>query len=85
MTGSHLPDWAALLIGGAVIAVFYFIPAFVARERGVPDQGMIIVVNVLLGWTVIGWVIALAMALRDPAPRADATPAGKWPWWRYWW
>ena len=30
-----------------------------------PNDGSVIVVNVLLGWTVVGWIIALAMACRS--------------------
>jgi Superinfection immunity protein len=33
-----------------------------------PNTGSVVVVNVLLGWTIVGWVVALAIALRDPAP-----------------
>ena len=28
-------------------------------------MGSIAVINILLGWTVIGWVVALAMAVAD--------------------
>lgn len=34
-------------------------------------QGTIIVINVLLGWTVIGWIVAMAMAYgstKTPTP-----------------
>jgi hypothetical protein len=35
----------------------------------VPHLGSIIAINVLLGWTLVGWVVALAMALRTiPEP-----------------
>jgi len=34
----------------------------VALMRKVPNQGSIAVINIFLGWTVIGWVVALAMA-----------------------
>jgi hypothetical protein len=57
--------------GGAllVIAVLYFLPLLIALGRKVPNQGSVAVVNILLGWTLIGWVIALAMAARSvPAP-----------------
>jgi hypothetical protein len=34
----------------------------------VPDIGTVVIINMFLGWTVIGWIVALVMALRDPAP-----------------
>ncbi|MFJ6385087.1 superinfection immunity protein [Kitasatospora sp. NPDC092039] len=38
--------------------------------RGVPNRGSVIVVNVFLGWTVLGWIVALAMAARSGPPRS---------------
>jgi drug/metabolite transporter (DMT)-like permease len=49
-----------------IAAVIYLAPSIVARQRHAPNAGSVVVVNVLLGWTVIGWVVALAMAYRDP-------------------
>ncbi len=50
-------------------AGLYFIPAIVAVIRKVPNIGSVIVVNLFLGWTLIGWVVALAMAARSaPQP-----------------
>lgn len=58
----------AAVIVLAVIAA-YWTPTFVAMGRKVPNQGSVAVVNLFLGWTVIGWVVALAMACRSvPRP-----------------
>ncbi len=43
---------------------FYFLPTVVAVTRKVTNQGSILVVNFFLGWTFLGWVVALAMACR---------------------
>ncbi|WP_285564941.1 MULTISPECIES: superinfection immunity protein [unclassified Streptomyces] len=43
----------------------YFVPAFVAFSRGVPNKGSVFVINLFLGWTVVGWIVALAMAARS--------------------
>jgi hypothetical protein len=32
--------------------------------RKVKHQGSVVVINLFLGWTFIGWVVALAMACR---------------------
>lgn len=47
-----------------VVLVLYFLPSIVALARKVTHQGSVVVINVFLGWTFIGWVIALAMACR---------------------
>ncbi len=43
----------------------YFIPVIVAKYRGIRHLGSIIVVNIFLGITFVGWVVALAMACSD--------------------
>ena len=55
--------------GGAVFLAivvlgFYFLPTIVAVVRKVTNQGSVAVINFFLGWTLIGWVVALAMACR---------------------
>lgn len=56
---------------GLVVLVVYFAPSIVGGARHVPNIGSIVVINVFLGWTMIGWVIALAMAART-VPKAAA-------------
>lgn len=75
---------AALVTITAVCAGMYFLPVLVAWLRHVPDIGSVAVINVLLGWTLLGWVIALAMALRTATPArpfvqvVQNPPAGPW-------
>lgn len=38
---------------------FYFLPAYCAFRRGHHNSGAILLLNFLLGWTFLGWVIAL--------------------------
>jgi hypothetical protein len=47
-----------------VLLSLYFLPSIVAVLRKAPDTGSVIVLNLLLGWTFVGWVVALAMAAR---------------------
>lgn len=60
-----------VFLGLIVAALVYFIPAVVAFSRGVPNKGSVLVLNLFLGWTLVGWVVALAMAARSapPGPR----------------
>jgi hypothetical protein len=43
--------------------VLYLLPWVVAAMRGKKNSGAILALNVLLGWTVIGWIIAFIWAL----------------------
>lgn len=52
------------------LGVLYLLPVLTGWLRQVPDLGMVAVINVLLGWTIVGWVCALAMALRSMRPGA---------------
>lgn len=49
----------------AVVAL-YLAPYLIAKGRKSPNVQSVLVVNLFLGWTLIGWVVALAMAYRDP-------------------
>lgn len=42
--------------------VLYFLPTFVAGRRKHPQGTPIFLVNVFLGWTVLGWFVALIWA-----------------------
>ena len=48
--------------------VMYFIPSIVALARNKRDTFLIFLLNLFLGWSVIGWVIALVWALRSDYP-----------------
>ncbi|MGA9722702.1 MAG: superinfection immunity protein [Candidatus Binatus sp.] len=52
---------ATLLVLTAAIAV-YFLPALVAANRRHQNAQAIAILNLLLGWTFVGWVIALVWA-----------------------
>lgn len=47
-----------------VLAALYFIPSIVAFQRKKASMGAIFALNILLGWSFIGWVIALIWALK---------------------
>ena len=49
-----------------VVALLYFLPTVLAYVRHSAHAGLILLLNVLLGWTVIGWWILLAFALFSP-------------------
>ena len=57
-------------IGVLILAALYFTPTIVAftRHRQVAS---VAVVNLFFGWTFIGWVVALVMAVRDKPQAAS--------------
>ena len=50
------PDDYGTLI---VVLVLYLLPALVASQRRHVNRTAIFILNLLLGWTFIGWIIAL--------------------------
>jgi hypothetical protein len=50
--------------------VFYFLPSIIAAARSKRDLVSIFILNFLLGWTAIGWVVALVWALKTDVPVA---------------
>jgi Superinfection immunity protein len=48
--------------------LLYFLPTILAFARSKRDAGAILVLNFFLGWTAIGWVIALVWALKQDVP-----------------
>ena len=46
-----------------VIVAGYFVPVVVAGVRGHRQVVAIAALNLLLGWTVLGWIIALVWSL----------------------
>ncbi len=72
---------AAGLFAGAAIFdlsagfVTYFAPLWIAIFRGHPDARGIAALNLLLGWTVIGWLLAMVWAVSRVPLRRAAQPA----------
>jgi len=53
----------AILI--AILSLFYFLPFAVAFNRKRANTGAIFALNIFLGWSLIGWVVALVWALKE--------------------
>ena len=48
--------------------VMYFLPSIIAFARSKRDVMAITLLNFFLGWTMIGWVVALVWALKTDVP-----------------
>ena len=71
---------AVLMAALLVATVIYMLPALLAWSMGCPRRVAITLVNLLLGWTIIGWIVALVWAVmsgnggsfdEDPPPRRE--------------
>ncbi|WP_338861757.1 superinfection immunity protein [Mycetohabitans rhizoxinica] len=60
------------LIQALAALLLYFAPSIVADRRKRPDTLMLALFNVCLGWTVLGWLLALHWALVPVARALDA-------------
>ncbi|MBK9738380.1 MAG: superinfection immunity protein [Actinobacteria bacterium] len=60
------PSWTTTKVVAVVVAILsagYMLPWAIAAVRNVPHWS-VFWVNLLLGWTIVGWIIALVMSLR---------------------
>jgi hypothetical protein len=57
-----MPLYEALPILGAFCAA-YLLPSIIAAFRRHHNTAAILALNVLLGWTVLGWVVSLVWAV----------------------
>lgn len=56
-------EHAILLMAAAILVpIIYGLPTYIAYRREHDQKLPIAIINVFLGWTLIGWVVALAMA-----------------------
>lgn len=62
-----------MIVGGlslfTVAVLFYLVPTIIAVKRQHLQKVPIILVNILLGWSLIGWVVALVWACMQNKPK----------------
>jgi hypothetical protein len=51
---------------GLLVLWFYMMPTITAFNRGHRSAGAICALNILLGWTMLGWIAALVWSLTSP-------------------
>jgi hypothetical protein len=54
------------------LLVTYVVPFLVAAARGHDDAPLVLIANLLIGWTGIGWLGVLAWALLGPPRSAES-------------
>jgi hypothetical protein len=48
--------------------LLYFLPSIIALARSKRDTLAIFLLNLFLGWSVIGWIVALVWAAKNDVP-----------------
>jgi ABC-type sugar transport system permease subunit len=54
--------FAALI---TLLSLFYFLPFAIAFNKKRANSGAIFALNLFLGWSLVGWVIALVWAMKE--------------------
>jgi hypothetical protein len=59
------PGFFASMASGLIIfwGCLYFLPTIIAMVRSKSNRGAILLLNLFLGWTFIGWIVSLVWAL----------------------
>ncbi|MGI9346308.1 MAG: superinfection immunity protein [Gammaproteobacteria bacterium] len=62
---------AGLTLG--IIILLYFLPTIISSAKKHPHNNAISLVNLFLGWTLVGWIVCLAWAYLEtkPVPLVD--------------
>lgn len=53
------------------ILVLYMLPSVIAHDRKHPRKAGVIALNLLLGWSILGWIGALIWAFSCDKPKKE--------------
>ena len=54
-----------VIVGVPMLLGTYLLPSICAFVRGHPSKAAILILNIFLGWTFIGWIVSLVWAFTD--------------------
>jgi uncharacterized membrane protein YqaE (UPF0057 family) len=69
MDGFSIAEGIAKALPFAIVVFIYFIPSISAKMRKHPKTEAILALNLLLGWTILGWIGALIWAMNEPVKK----------------
>jgi hypothetical protein len=58
----------AIFVLVALAVGAYLLPTVIAIVRHAPDLAAVVLINIMLGWCVFGWVVAMVLAVRRAVP-----------------
>ena len=53
------------IVAVALVGGLYFLPSICAFARDHSSKAGILILNIFLGWTLLGWVVSLVWAFTD--------------------
>jgi type VI protein secretion system component VasK len=59
-----MKGWVGAVVT-ALVAIAYLWPSFVAIAQRQRRPGLIFALNLFLGWTIIGWIVAYRLASKS--------------------
>jgi hypothetical protein len=68
------PEFVLIGIGLLITLFLYFLPSFIAFSKKKSNSGIIFLVNFLVGWSVIGWIVSLVWALSSDSVKTVILP-----------
>ena len=71
ITESQFTDVGYAILGLALVVGVWWLPGWIANARKRPNRGAIWVVNILLGWNLIGWLACLIWAFSNPPSQPE--------------
>ena len=69
--GGGQPKGAVMLI---VLGCIYVLPTLLAWKRQSSRRWKITAINLLLGWTVLGWIVAMVLTFAYEPPPVGSEP-----------
>jgi len=53
------------IIIGIAVLIIHFLPSYIAYSKNHPSKVLILVLNILMGWTGIGWLVLMFWSMKD--------------------
>lgn len=55
-----------MMVALGVVLCLYFLPTIIALKRNSPKTAAVVILNLFLGVTAVGWIVALFLAFKKP-------------------
>jgi RsiW-degrading membrane proteinase PrsW (M82 family) len=63
-----LSQTIVLVIALFCVLAFYLLPTIMAIKRKSPHTTAVVILNIFFGFTLVGWIVALVLASKQPQP-----------------
>ena len=74
LLAGYTPDPRWIVLAVVIVPPLYFLPAVLAASKKHPRGLELFLVNLLLGWTLVGWFACLVWAAAAPGEAKPYTP-----------